>query len=311
MTPIDCNKFDLGRPGGGGLGFAIDTQNRLAIEQSRSTCVLDVGEKCAPIVLHYYKVMRRILSFSANYTFQLEKCPLVGQHSGLGSSVAVACAVVAGINRLYDSPLTIEEMRAIIAHNFVEEYEGKVARGLETGVGTSVILRGGFSVIGGEIVEVLRAELPEDFGVLLIVPEVARPESDKPESLEMLRRSVQMDASYRYTKSYNILMEIVPAFLARDYGRFGDHIWDIQFSGTHQSMIQSYELWGLPVYHLLCKLRSMEAVVVGMSSVGPTVYAWYPCRVLPTVFDKVKQALPGTDVHCVQFAHQGVRVVAV
>ena len=272
-SPIDCNRFNFGKPGGGGIGFAIDLPNQITIARSNRNSIKCNDMARGPIVEHYVKVIKALLSSDECFKIDLKISELMHQHFGLGSSVSIACGVVFGLNKLFDTPFTITDMRRIIADNFVEEFKGKVSRGLETGVGTSVVLKGGISVIANEIVEILNQSFPENYSVFLIDPHTTRPNADEPESQDMLARTFFLDNSYRYTKAYDILMDIVPALEVKDMRRFGEYIWNIQFSGTHLSMIQSYEQFGKKIYDVLFFLRHIGTDVCGLSSVGPAIYA--------------------------------------
>ena len=224
------------------------------------------------IVTHYVRLMEKVLQVEFRVELSLTLSDLMSQHFGLGSSVCVACAVMWGMNRLCGDPLTLEQLRLLIAHNFVEKCQGGLSRGLETGVGTSVVFRGGISVVADQIVEVFHRPFPDGYSVLIIDPATSRPEMDKPESEDMLERTFFLDGSYRYTKAYNILMDVIPALHSGDLRSFGAHVWDIQFSGTHLSMIQSYEGFGRKIYDVLGTLRASGAVICGISSVGPAIY---------------------------------------
>jgi len=272
VTPVDCNRFAFSKPGGGGIGFAIDLPNKLKIAPAASVGIRSSIQHYDHIVNHYIKLMEKVLHVELRIELSLSLSELMSKHFGLGSSVCVACAVMWSINRLCGNPLTLEQLRLLIAHNFVEECQGRLSRGLETGVGTSVIFRGGISVIADQIIEVFHRPFPEGYSVLIVDPVTSRPEMDKPESEDMLERTFFLDSSYRYTKAYNILMDVIPALNSGDLRVFGEYVWDIQFSGTHLSMIQSYEAFGRKIYDVLSTLRASGAMICGISSVGPAIY---------------------------------------
>ena len=282
MTPIDCNKFDFGLPGGGGIGFAIDLANTLSFNSANNLKVNSSTKKYENIIIHFVKLMESIFETDLKFNIFLELAPIMRQHFGLGSSVCVACATTWGLNRLCGSPLSTEQLRTLVGYNFVEEYNNGLTRGLETGVGTSVVFKGGMSVVANNIIEILNKKFPNDYSVLLINPRTTREQMDKPESEEMLNRTFFLDESYRYTKSYNILMDIIPAIYYGDLKKLGNHIWDIQFSGTHLSMIQSYNDYGRKIYDVLGTLRGLGAILCGISSVGPAIYCI--CKNEDTVF---------------------------
>lgn len=309
MTPIDCNRFGFGVPGGGGMGFAIDVDNFLRISVGSEQKITASRSKDVPIASHYAHVMREVLGCQMVFSFDINVSNAVKQHFGLGSSVSVACAVVFGLNKMHGTPLSIEEMRCLIAYNFVEEFGGMVSRGLETGVGTSVILRGGISVVGGELIEVFHSSFPQGYKILLIDPHTNRPDSDKPESQEMLNRTFFLDTSYRYTKAYNILMDIIPAIHKRDFQTLGNYTWDIQYSGTHLSMIQSYEGYGRKLYDTLAHLRSAGVELCGLSSVGPAIYAVIRNEEEPEVTQTMMSRVPDIEITCFKLNNWGISEV--
>ncbi len=309
MTPIDCNRFAFGKPGGGGIGYAVDLPNQLRIARSQRMVVVANRRADVPLVTHYWRVMQRVLKMETEFDFHLDLMETVRQHFGLGSSVSVACAVLFGLNRIFGSPLSIDEMRELIAYNFVEELDGEVSRGLETGVGTSVVFRGGMAVVANELVEIFRRPFPEGYSIVLVDPRTSRPGANKPESEEMLRRTFFLDSSYRYTKAYDVLMDIIPALHAGDLKRVGNYIWDIQYSGTHLSMIQSYEDFGRRIYETLGVLRRGGADVCGLSSVGPAIYAVCHHDMKDALMESCVELPEGASVSEVNPNNDGIRVL--
>ena len=309
MTPIDCNRFGFGRPGGGGIGFAIDLGSRLRITSADKLRIHTNRLKYAPLIEHYLHVIQLLLSTREEFEFQLDVPSLVKQHFWLGSSVAVACAVFFGLNKMFGEPLSVEEMRKLIAHNFVEEFRGKVTRGLETGVGTAVIFRGGLAVVANELVEVFRSPLPNGYSVLLVDTATSRPEADKPESEAMLKRTWFLDSSYRYIKAYDLLMDVIPALNETNFEKVGNYIWDIQFSGTHLSMIQSYENFGRRIYEALGILRGAGAEICGLSSVGPAIYVVCHDERRKAVIETFMRDYAGGSVTEVKPNNSGIKVV--
>ena len=272
ITPVDCNRFDFGKPGGGGLGFAIDLENSLDIVVSDSDEV-DAEPLQEPLIHHYVLLMRKVLGFTFGLRIKCSMADVMQLHSGLGSSIALACGCVQGINVLCGAPLSHEEVRRLIGDNFAEVCQGRLSRGLETGVGSAVILRGGLAFVGDEIVTLYSSRNLDGIPVVLVRPGAPRPDSDQPESLDMLNRSLLLDASYRYVRAYRIVMDIIPALTRGDLKALGDVIWDFQFSGTHLSMVQGRFDLGLELLRIMMLLRRAGTPIVGMSSVGPTIYA--------------------------------------
>ena len=272
ISPIDCNRFAFGRPGGGGMGFAVKTDNSLSVSVSDEDMINGTpGQRL--LLAHWVILAKNVLSYEGGLSVSASISGLMHQHSGLGSSAVVATACMQAINLLFGKPLSMEEIRRLIAYNFVEACDNRLSRGLETGVGTYVLLAGGFCIIGDKIVPLFASHVLDDHPLLLVQPKIFRPDMDKPESIEMLNRSFELDASYRYIRAYRSIMDIAPCLYEGDIEGFGKVVWDFQFAGTHISMVQAYDDGGILLYKIMTELKNAGASVVGLSSVGPTIFA--------------------------------------
>lgn len=58
-----------------------------------------------------------------------------------------------------------------------------------------------------------------------------------------------------------------------DLKGIGNAIFDLAFLGSKRAECEQHGLSGAPIYRYIGSLRQIGAEVVGMSSVGPTVYA--------------------------------------
>jgi beta-ribofuranosylaminobenzene 5'-phosphate synthase len=272
ISPIDCNRFAFGMPGGGGVGFAVEMENWLTVSVAEKDSIA-CTQRHKPLLAHWLDVARDCFAYQGGLSVSVTTSEAMGQHSGLGSSAVLAVGCLQAVNLLFGEPLSQNDVRRTIAHNFVEECYGRLARGLETGVGTYAVLYGGLCIIGDRIAPVYHSRTLDGYPVLLVQPDISRPDLDKPESAEMLKRSFELDASYRYVRAYRTIMDIVPYLYEGNIEGFGKVVWDFQFSGTHISMIQSYDRGGVDLWKIMTMLREAGAEVVGMSSVGPTIFA--------------------------------------
>ena len=272
ITPIDCNRFDFGRPGGGGLGFAVKMENFLSVALNDENIIQGTPEQIL-LLSHWLLLAKKVFLYEGNFSISLSLSSLMHQHSGLGSSAVVATAFMQAINILFGESLEMEEIRRLIAYNFVEVCDNRLSRGLETGVGTYALLAGGFCMIGDKITPLFASHTLDDHPILLVQPHIFRPDMDKPESIEMFNRSLELDESYRYIRAYRSIMDIAPCLYEGDIDGFGKVIWDFQFAGTHISMVQAYDGGGIQLYKIMTELRKAGASVVGLSSVGPTIFA--------------------------------------
>jgi beta-RFAP synthase len=310
ITPIDCNRFEFGKPGGGGMGFAINLNNILKINLTEETKIKLNCKKFTPVILHYFKLLKEIFEFEECFNIDLCVSNLLRQHFGLGSSISVGTSIIYGLNYIFNSPLTLNDIRQLVGNNFVEEYNDMLSRGLETGVGSAVVLKGGFSLIANDLIEIFHTNVFRGKTVIIIDPKVGRKGIDKPESMEMLNRSVFLDKSYSYIKSYDLLMDIIPAIYQNNLKKFGDYVWNIQFSGTHLSMIQSYENFGCKIYDILSLLKSQRILICGLSSVGPTIFALDEKSKINKTLLKLSETFnKNIDVHILKVNSSGIRII--
>jgi len=272
MTPIDCNRFDFGKPGGGGYGFGIDADNYVTTSLSKNDHV-EVDSNQLPVVKHFMFIMKNIFNYNEGIKLQVSLDKNTKQHFGLGSTAMLSCAVIWSINGLFGWSLSKEECRSILTDNFCEGYQGThLLKGLDTGVGPYIAFNGGFVILSDNAEVIFNDKMPEEYDVVLIDNNCKRVDTDLPESIDMLNRSRDLDSYYRYYKSYIILMDIIPAIRARDWKTFGKHNLEFQYAGTHLSMIQGYDDGGIKIYSDINACMENGAIITGLSSVGPAIF---------------------------------------
>ncbi len=271
ITPIDCNRFNYGEPGGGGVGFAIKSKNSIDIKLS-SVMKYSGPKDVQPIVTRSLYLMSTLLGLEHKFSIKISLAPEVLHHIGLGSNACLMTAICASINTLYNSPLNTRNLMEIIGANFVECYHGKCVLGLETGVGPATTLLGGFCLISMDFLVVWHNKFDFMPKIFIVNTEAKRPHFEGSEDDVMLKRSLYEDTKSRGIKSYEILMDLLPAISKHNLKTIGDIIWNIQFSGTHLSMIQRYDVFGKKIYSLLCKSKANNIEIIGLSSVGPSVF---------------------------------------
>lgn len=271
ITPIDCNRFNYGEPGGGGIGFAIKSENSISIELS-SVMKYSGPKDIQPIVTRSLYLVSTLLELEQEFSIKINLSPEVLPHIGLGSNACLMTAICASINTLYNSPLSNRNLMEIIGSNFAECYHGKCVLGLDTGVGPATTLLGGFCLVSMDSLVVWQHKFDFIPKVFIVNQAVKRPHFEGSEDDIMLKRSLYEDIKSRGIKSYEILMDLLPAISRHNLKRMGDIIWNIQFSGTHLSMIQRYDNSGENIYSLLCKSKANNIEIIGLSSVGPSVF---------------------------------------
>lgn len=196
----------------------------------------------------------------------------MSSHCGLGSNAIIQSSILFAINKLFNKPFNDEEIRFLIAANFAESDDGVCCPGLETGLASAILAYGGFNLVGDQIVHIWQHPFGCSKKVYLAKLDIPRPQYSGSEDDDMLARSLREDLNHRGIRSYNIIMDLIPAVSEGNLKKIGDCIWDIQFGGTHLSMIQSYGHKGAEMYDFICNARYSGIEIVGMSSVGPVFF---------------------------------------
>ena len=194
-------------------------------------------------------------------------------HVGLGSGTQAALAAGMAVNRLYNLGLSIYELAI------------KVGRGGTSGIGVAAFENGGFILDGGHKFSEKKAFLPsaasklppapvllrKDFpawDIVVAIPEQKGASSKKEVNIFKEKCPVPLPEVERL--SHIILMQMLPALFEEDIVTFGKSINSIQEIGFKKREV---ELQPVSV-KLMDALREGGAYGAGMSSFGPTVYAF-------------------------------------
>ena len=70
MSPVDCNRFGFGRPGGGGIGFAVSLDNSIEARIALETTAEGPSGQHA-VLLHWALLMREMLRFDGGLHLSL------------------------------------------------------------------------------------------------------------------------------------------------------------------------------------------------------------------------------------------------
>ncbi len=270
----DMNRFGIGRPGGGGVGFAVALHSRARAVVSPATNIGASGERPA-LARHLTLLFREITGFDSG--LDLEIADHGHRHMGLGSSVGSLTAGAVALNEVLGRPLTLRDVRKIVAHNYCEEAPGggeTLVKGFETNVGAMLALHGGM-VVATDACEVLyRTALPPAMKALLLVPGLGpKVSSGLEEAKALLNRARQLDEQDGPAKAYRILMDLLPAMIRGDVEAVGNAIWDLTALGSKHAECCLHGDEGREIYQTMESLRREGAEIVGMSSVGPAVFA--------------------------------------
>ena len=194
-------------------------------------------------------------------------------HIGMGSGTQAALAAGMAVNRLYDLGLSVHDIAV------------KVGRGGTSGIGVAAFEKGGFILDGGHKFSEKKAFLPSaasrlppapvllrgdfpDWPVMVAIPEQKGASMKKEVNIFQTECPVPLREVEQL--SHVILMQLLPALFEEDMAAFGNSINAIQELGFKKK-----EVGFQPVSKVLMKvLREGGAYGAGMSSFGPTVYAF-------------------------------------
>jgi predicted sugar kinase len=265
LSVLDMNRFAPNRPGGGGLGFALKIYCSAEVECTPSAIAIDYSRE--PIIRHFVDVFRKTVRYSGGFKIAIRDHEK--KHVGLGSTGSVLLALGHAMNAALGGPLSSEQIRLLIGHNYVEETEdGRVTRGFETGVGPAAATYGGLVITGDELALVYRHPFAEGKNVFIIIPPTTVSSAGRTEFDLLMNRARNLDYQDRELKAYLLLMDMIPALEKDDLKRVGDTIWEIEFRGSKRAEVEHH---GFEIYRLMSLLREAGLEFVGMSSVGPSI----------------------------------------
>ncbi len=265
LTVLDMNRFAPDHPGGGGIGFAIQVYCSAEVECTKNGVEIDYSRSA--ILENFVAVFKKTVGYSGG--FKIKATDHQHKHVGLGSTSTIMIAVATGMNEVLGRPLTNNQLRYLIGHNYVEEtVDGNVAFGFETGVGPAVSTYGGMAILGDELSLVYHHPFAPGKNVFIIIPPTNISSAGTQEFDLLMNKARNLDYRDRELKAYLFLMDLVPALEHDDLKKAGDVIWEIEFRGSKRAEVEhhSYE-----IYHYMSQLRAANLEFVGMSSVGPSI----------------------------------------
>lgn len=265
LTVLDMNRFAPEHPGGGGLGFAIAVPTTV-----RARCTDgpdDVRYAREPVLRHFLAVFRAATGYEGG--FSLEADQHAYPHVGLGSTSTVLIATAHALNAAVGSPLSDDQLRILIGHNFAEETaSGEIAFGFETGVGPAASTYGGMVIMGDALALAYQHPFAEGYTVFIIMPTSDISSAGTKEFDLLMNRGRSLDYQDRELKAYMMLMDLVPALEAGDVEKAGNVVWEIEFRGSKRAEIEHHTF---AIYTYMNQLREAGFEFVGMSSVGPSI----------------------------------------
>jgi beta-ribofuranosylaminobenzene 5'-phosphate synthase len=265
LTVLDMNRFAPNRPGGGGVGFALQIYCSAEVECTPSEITIDYSRE--PIIKHFVEVFKKTTGYTGGFKIAVRDHQR--KHVGLGSTGSVLLALVHALNTAVGSPLNHEQIRLLIGNNYIEETEdGRVTPGFETGVGPAAATYGGMAITGDELTLVFHHPFADGKNVFIIIPPTDISSAGDSEFNVLMNRARQLDYRDRELKAYLFMMDLIPALKAGDLQRIGNVIWEIEFRGSKRAEVEHHSF---EIYHYMSRMRERGLEFVGMSSVGPSI----------------------------------------
>ncbi len=265
LTVLDMNRFAPNRPGGGGVGFALQIYCSATVRCIPAGLKIDYSRE--PIIRHFATVFCRTVGYEGGFEIAVKDHEK--KHVGLGSTGSVLLALGHAMNAALGGPLSAEQIRLLLGHNYVEETDdGRVVNGFETGVGPAAASYGGMAITGDELSLVYRHSFAEKKNVFVAIPPTTVSSAGRSEFDLLMNRARNLDYQDRELKAYLLLMDMIPALERSDLSKIGDIIWEIEFRGSKRAEVEHH---GFEIYRYMSLLRESGLEFVGMSSVGPSI----------------------------------------
>ncbi|MCZ7355461.1 MAG: beta-ribofuranosylaminobenzene 5'-phosphate synthase [Candidatus Methanoperedens sp.] len=266
ITLIDMNA-GIGRVDGG-IGLTLEKPN-IVINARRSDIVEIIGKS------EHIERMRngalKLLPEGEGIHIEIEHD--YPSHIGLGSGTQAALAAGMAVNRLYELNLSVYEIAV------------KVGRGGTSGIGVAAFESGGFILDGGHRFSekkdflpssasdlppapvLLRNDFP-DWDIVIAIPE--HKGASLKNEVNIFQKECPVPLKDVERLSHIILMQLLPALVEEDIVTFGSAINAIQKLGFKKKEVELQPVSA----KLMEALREGGAYGAGMSSFGPTVYAF-------------------------------------
>lgn len=194
-------------------------------------------------------------------------------HIGLGSGTQASLATGMAVNRLYDLGLSAYDIAV------------KIGRGGTSGIGVAAFESGGFILDGGHRFSEKRDFLPSsasrlppppvllrrdfpDWDIIVAIPQQRGASQAK--EINIFQSVCPVPLHEVEVLSHVILMQLLPALAEEDIAAFGAGINAMQELGFKKREIELQQV----SEELMKALRDGGAYGAGMSSFGPTVYAF-------------------------------------
>jgi len=257
----------------GEMSFAADAYTLVEIELIENPGItFEEQTERRLLIEHVVRLMSDVVNYRGGVAIKARSHG--HHHVGFGSSAVLAESVAVGMNRLLGEPLTLRDLRNLVAYNFAEESDrqpGLLVPGASTGGSFNTMYHGGFVITSTECEMIFRMEMPEDTRFIVGVPQVkvAGPEGSEVDidCLSWMRHNERFSAG---KTSFWILTELLPACIQRDLRKMGAFFYNFAlFSKLIPALLYRCDIPGI-----LLELKESGLEGGWMSSAGPGLVAF-------------------------------------
>lgn len=280
LSVKDMSTFAPGKPGGGGIGFSINllTTSYVYVDSTLSTDEAVISCDRSRLISHHIAVFKALLREnglrSDFFVAVVGNAETSLMHCGLGSTSSLVLGLYFGVNEALGSLFSREELRLLLAFNYVEEgaQPDTVGFGYETSMTGTGAVAGGMFVIDEHTLEVTARNV-EAFGDKPVY--VFLPDSDQrapitaDEEAALLTECGHVDSALSKDTIFNALKSELARGSACNLREVGDLVWQLQTLGSKRLELLKQPS-GSRILSFMDNVRSVEGVLVtGMSSIGP------------------------------------------
>jgi beta-ribofuranosylaminobenzene 5'-phosphate synthase len=270
----------------GSVGLAIDEPRcRLRISAAPGLEIVGVAAEDEAFVRREIDYAVRKLDLE-DTNFRLEISSAAPRHVGLGSGTQWQLALLAILSRFFGRTSSLME---IARHS---------TRGRTSGIGVHAFQVGGFIVDGGRRVDsarpafkpssfadpgdlpplIFRCDFPDDWGIVLFVPEDFAGLSGE-EERSFMERNTPIPGEEVARVCHSLLMETMPSILEQDFDAFCASVSRLQSVGWKARHWARSDLAGLA--RVADSLTRSGIGGVGLSSTGPSLFGFYRKTTFP------------------------------
>jgi len=268
----------------GEMSFAADKYTYVDVELlDRNKIVFEKEAKRHLLLTHVASLMKKATGYKGGFKIKARSHKY--RHVGFGSSAILSEATAVAMNKLLGEPLSVKDLRKLIAYNFAEESDtlkSYLVPGASTGGSFNTMYYGGFVITSSETEMIFRMEIPIDTRFIVGVPQVkvAGPEASEVDinCLSWMRHNERFSAGK--TSSW-ILMELLPACIQKNLKKMGNFFYNFTFFSKLIPML----LYRNDSPGIIFELKENSLEGAWMTSAGPGLVAFTQNK------DKIKKAV--------------------